>query len=272
MDIREIIRNSRAYNFHAHTQFCDGHDTMAAIARAAVEAGMTHFGFSPHSPISIPSPCNMAEADIPAFRAAMACLADSLGSHIKLYTGMEIDYLGPQHCAASEPFASLPLDYTISSVHFIPNQEGRYVDVDGRFESFARKMEADFHSDIRYVVETFYAQSEQMLAMGGFDILGHFDKIALNASYYQPGIEDEGWYKTLIDKYIDHIIESGVIVEINTKSRVEHGRFFPHHRYWPRLIKAGVDLMVNSDAHYAARVEASRAEAFEILKSMGYDR
>ena len=59
-----------------------------------------------------------------------------------------------------------------------------------------------------------------------------------------------------------------MVVEINTKAYGEHGRFFPHTRYWARLVEAGVPLMVNSDVHYADRVEASRQQAFDILDSI----
>lgn len=107
-----------------------------------------------------------------------------------------------------------------------------------------------------------------MLAAGGFDILGHFDKIAHNASCYRPGIEDEGWYIDLVNQYISNIIASGIVVEINTKAREQHGRFFPAERYWRRLVEAGVPIAVNSDAHYATRVNASRPEALSILKSL----
>ena len=49
------------------------------------------------------------------------------------------------------------------------------------------------------------------------------------------------------------------------------GRFFPGERYWPRLIAAGVRLLVNSDAHYADRLTADRDEAFTLLNRAGYD-
>ena len=64
------------------------------------------------------------------------------------------------------------------------------------------------------------------------------------------------------------MIASGKIVEINTKARVEHGRFFPGERYWKRLVEAGVPLMVNSDAHYADKVDTSRCEALSILSRL----
>lgn len=268
MDLREIIRSTRAYNFHAHTQWCDGHDTLETIARAAASLGYRYFGFTPHSPVPIKSPCNMEASDLAAYRGEVERMRHELQGQMNIYIGLEVDYLGPQWGPSTRMFTEGDFDYTIGSVHFIPDQEGVLIDIDGRFERFKERMEQNFHNDIRYVVETFYRQSNDMLAAGGFDILGHFDKISQNASYFKPGIEDEPWYRRLVDDYIDHIIHKGCIIEINTKAREEHGRFFPHERYWKRLLQAGADIMVNSDAHYADRIASSRDEAFEMLDSI----
>ena len=268
IDIREIASRTRAYNFHAHTQWCDGRDTIEAIVRAAVDLGYTHFGFTPHSPVPIESPCNMAATDLATYRRELERLRHEFEGRINLYRGVEIDYLGPDWGPASPMFAPGEFDYSIGSVHFIPAQDGTSVDIDGRFEHFKERMERHFHNDIRYVVDTFYRQSHAMIDAGGFDILGHFDKIAQNASQFKPGIEQEHWYVKTLDEYIDHVVASGKIVEINTKAREQHGRFFPHERHWKHLIDAGVALVVNSDAHFASRIESSRAEAFSILDSL----
>lgn len=266
-DIKAVARDGEKYNFHTHTQFCDGHDTVAKMAQAAFEAGFVHIGFTPHAPIPIVSPCNMSMDDVATYidevRKADECAAGAC----HFYAGMEIDYLGTHCNAASSVYGDFGLDFTVSSVHFIPNQAGEYIDIDGRYERFARNMHDHFRDDLRYVVSTFFEQSMQMLSTGHFDILGHFDKIALNGSYHMPGLEQQGWYDDLLQAYISEIISSGVAVEINSKARAEHGRFFPHERLWPQLVNAGVQLIVNSDAHYASRLEAGRTEAFEILRT-----
>lgn len=268
MDFRDIIESTDRYNFHTHTQFCDGRSTVEAMARAAVAGGFIHIGFSPHSPISIPSPCNMSIEDVPVYKAEVERMRSIYGDSCRFYIGMEIDYLSPQQGPSAETYKDFNLDYAIGSVHFIRSQEGDFVDVDGRFDAFCQKMERQFHNDIRYVVNEFYRASNEMLVLGGFDILGHFDKIAQNASYYSPGIEDEKWYLDIVDDYVDHIIDAGIVVEINTKARVEHNRFFPNQRYWKRLLDAKVPLLINSDAHYDDRLDASRKEAFDLLHNL----
>lgn len=190
---------------------------------------------------------------------------------IDIYTGMEIDFLSPAQGPAGNYYEDLGLDYCIGSVHFIPDPRGEYVDIDGSSERFARNLHSHFRDDLRYVVETFYNQSAEMLSAGKFDILGHFDKVAQNASTCNRDLEQQGWYNDLVDNYINQIITSGVIVEINTKARGNCGRFFPHERYWQRLIDSGIIIAVNSDAHYSSRITSGRAEAFDILKKFGYE-
>ena len=268
MDIFEILEGTRNYTLHSHTEFCDGRAQMEAFAREAVRRGFRHYGFTPHSPVPIESPCNMAASKVPEFLAEVKRIQNTYGDSCRFYAGMEVDYLGADWGPSTPYFQELPLDYTIGSVHFIPAQNGELIDIDGRFERFARNMEEHFHNDIHYVVETFYRQSMDMLSAGGFDILGHFDKIAQNGSMYHPGLEDEDWYRRLIDDYIDAIVASGVVVEINTKAYAEHGRFLPGERYFPRLKKAGVTLVVNSDVHVPSLMDASRAEAFSMLDNV----
>lgn len=273
MDFLKELDGSKKYTFHSHTEFCDGRATMEAFAREVVARGFTHYGFSPHCPLPIVSPCNMRWSDVPRYLGEVERIRREHGGNCRFYASMEVDYLGEEFGPSSREIQELPLDYVIGSVHFVPNRQGRLIDVDGRFESFKRKMKDYFGDDIRYVCEAFYSQSMAMMDAGGLDIIGHLDKIGQNASYYQPGIEDEQWYQALVNGLIDKIIaynachpERPVTVEINTKAYAGHeGRLFPHPRHWRRLLSAHVPVIVNSDAHVPALVDASRSVAFSML-------
>lgn len=278
MDFLKELNGSKAYTFHSHTEFCDGRATMEAFAREVVARGFTHYGFSPHCPLPIVSPCNMRREDVGRYISEVDRIKGEYGGHCRFYAAMEVDYLGEEFGPSSREISELPLDYVIGSVHFVANRKGRLVDVDGRFESFRRKMRDYFDDDIRYVCEAFYSRSVAMVEAGGFDIIGHFDKIGQNASYFQPGIEDEEWYQALVSDLVDRIIshnarhpERPLTVEINTKAYADHsGRLFPHPRHWGRLIEAGVPLIVNSDAHVPALIDASREMTFSMLEQAGW--
>lgn len=278
MDFLKELNGSKAYTFHSHTEFCDGRATMEAFAREVVARGFTHYGFSPHCPLPIVSPCNMRREDVGRYLSEVDRIKGEYGGHCRFYAAMEVDYLGAEFGPSSREISELPLDYVIGSVHFVANRKGRLVDVDGRFESFRRKMRDYFDDDIRYVCEAFYSRSAAMVEAGGFDIIGHFDKIGQNASYFQPGIEDEEWYQALVSDLVERIIshnarhpERPLTVEINTKAYADHsGRLFPHPRHWGRLAEAGVPLIVNSDAHVPALIDASREMAFSMLEQAGW--
>jgi histidinol-phosphatase (PHP family) len=240
---------------------------MEEMVEAAINAGFEHWGFSPHSPLAIESSCNMSVADVPKYFAEVDRLRKQYAGRIKLYASMEIDYLNGAHGPATGYFQELPLDYRIGSVHFVPSKHG-YIDVDGRFESFKRKMSEHFDNDIRYVVDAFYNQSLAMVESGGFDIIGHFDKIGYNASLFSEGIEDEPWYEAHVSRLTDAIIASGVAVEVNTKAWQDSGRMFPLERHLKRLVEAGVTIVVNSDAHYPEKVDSGRSAGLSMVRRL----
>ena len=263
----DIAKTTTRYNFHSHTQWCDGHASIEEMTQAAIKAGMEHWGFSPHSPVPIKSSCNMAAECADEYINEVKRLQHVYGDRINLYTSMEIDYLGNEWGASHEYFQTMPLDYRISSVHFIKSPRDGMIDIDGRPENFATKMARHFDCDIRGVVERFYEESCRMIEAGGFDIIGHFDKIRFNATSYSPGIDSEGWYRSLVDNLISLIINSGITVEINTKAYDKSGVLFPSQKLLPRLIAASVPIVVNSDAHYPDKVNAGREAALKLLNS-----
>ena len=268
MDIIGEIGDSRLYTLHSHTEFCDGRAQMEAFARKAVEMNFDLYGFSPHSPVPVTSSCNMLAGNVERYLDEVKRITERHGKHVRFFASMEIDYLGDEWGPSHPFFQSIPLDYRIGSVHFVPTPDGEQIDVDGSFERFSQRMHTKFNNDIRYVVEKFYEHSIQMVQKGGFDIIGHFDKIGENSNHFRPGIEDESWYQALVSELIDNIISHKIIVEINTKVFAERGRLFPAVRYWEKLIRNNVPIVVNSDAHVPALINASRNEAFTMLDNI----
>lgn len=266
VDFKRITAESSLYTFHAHTQFCDGRDTMEAIVASCVEHSFTHIGFSPHSPIPFHSPCNMSYDVVPDYLSEISRLQELYGNRITILKSMEIDFT--TCCGPSDDYyQQLPLDYRIGSVHFLPARDDSslQIDIDGHPDEFVKKVNNYFHRDIDYVVRSYFDQSMLMVEKGGFDIIGHFDKIGFNASNYKPGIDTEPWFDDLVGQLFEAIKASGVAVEINTKAWQPYGRFFPSVRYFKMLKESGLPIVVNSDAHVAALVNAGRNEAYRLL-------
>lgn len=253
-------RNLDKVNLHSHTQFCDGHCSMQEMIMAAQEAGFSKWGFTPHGPISVESPCNMKPDDVEKYSAEVERLR-KLFPRIEILKGMEVDYIDEEHGPSSQIVKDYDLDYVIGSVHFIPDQHGIYRDIDGSPERFKKYLHDYFNNDIEYVITTFWKQTISMIKAGGMDIVGHIDKIALNASFVDPEIENNSEYRELMQAAINAAIKNGIAIEINTKHHAKYGRFFPNPRYWKEILKAGVKMPINSDTHYAEMVSTGIEEA-----------
>lgn len=254
-------------NLHSHTQFCDGRSSMQSMVESAVRAGFSVWGFSPHAPICLDSPCNMKETDVPLYLAEIERLRQ-LYPQITILAGMEVDYIDPDHGPASESVRGYGLDYVIGSVHFIPNQKGDYFDIDGSPERFARVLREKFDDDLDYVIRTFWQQTAGMINAGGLDIVGHIDKIAMNASTVRPDIEETELYRTLAADTIAQAIKKNLAIEINTKHFAKAERFYPHPRYWKHIQSCGIKMPVNSDAHQADGIESGMLEAHTLLNRL----
>lgn len=107
-----------------------------------------------------------------------------------------------------------------------------------------------------------------MVKSGGLDIVGHLDKIGLNASHYAPGIEESDFYRRRALELTDVIISHGCAVELNTKAYAEHGRFFPSEPYLDALLDADITVIVNSDAHRPECIDASRKEGLHLVSKL----
>lgn len=271
LDFKSIVKRTDLYNFHSHTQFCDGRANMEDFVKEAIMEGFSDYGFSPHSPIPATSPCNMSNENAEKYIAEFRRLKEKYGNRINLYLSMEIDYLDKDWGPSNKFYDQYPLDYKIGSVHFIPSFDNtkQFIDIDGDFESFNRKMSDYFHDDIEAVVRSFYKSSMDMIEAGGFDVIGHFDKIGHNASHYSNGIEDEKWYMELVYNEFTSIMDNNLIIEVNTKALAEHHRTFPNEKFYEWLKKYDAPLLINSDSHYPKLINAGRIETMEKLAKMG---
>ena len=182
-----------------------------------------------------------------------------------------MDYISEDFGPHIDYFRNLPLDYRIGSVHFVRAKDGHPVDVDGPAERFLKYLESEYADDLRYVVETYFAEELEMLECGGFDVIGHLDKIGDNGSHALPDLEDKPWYSELVEKVIATAVDKDVIIEINTKKFDTGSRFFASERWWPMLKKYNAKLILSTDAHYPAKVSSGYDAAMERLRTRGME-
>jgi histidinol-phosphatase (PHP family) len=263
-------RTGNLTNYHSHSLYCDGRANMEDFIRFALSEGFTSYGFSSHAPLPFSTAWTMEWDSMDDYLAEFHRLKAKYTGQIELYIGLEIDYLNEESNPSVTRFRELPLDYRIGSVHLLYDDKGEIVDVDVTADKFRRLVDKHFNGDLVRVVHLYYDRLMRMVELGGFDIVGHADKMHYNASAYHPGLLDEPWYDALIQEYFDAIARKGYIVEINTKSFLELGTFYPNERYFPVLLEKGIRVQVNSDSHYPERINNGRLQALMALQASGY--
>ena len=236
-------------NYHSHSLYCDGRAGMEDFVRFALSEGFTSYGFSSHAPLPFSTAWTMEWDIMDDYLSEFHRLKEKYAGRIELYIGLEIDYLNEASNPSIARFRELPLDYRIGSVHLLYNDKGEVVDVD---------VPAD-------------GRLTRMLELGGFDIVGHADKMHYNAACYRPGLLDEPWYDELVRAYFADIARRGYQVEVNTKAYHDLGTFYPNERYFSYLHDLGVRVQVNSDSHYPERISNGRPEALRALRKAGYE-
>lgn len=258
-------------NYHSHCLYCDGRAGMEDFVRFALSAGFTSYGFSSHAPLPFSTAWTMEWDSMDDYLSEFHRLKEKYADAIELSIGLEIDYLNEESHAAKDCFRELPLDYRIGSIHMLYDKRGELVDVDVPSDVFHRLVDNHFNGNLDRVLHLYYERSFRMIELGGFDIVGHADKIHYNAFCYRPGLLDEPWYDDLVRSYFAEIARRGYQMEVNSKAYYDLGTFFPNERYFSYLKDLGIRVQVNSDAHYPERINNGRFEALQALKQAGIE-
>ena len=257
-------------NYHSHCSFCDGRAPFEEFVKEAIRQGFYSYGVSSHAPLPFPTQWTMEWEQMEAYLDEFKNLRSKYADEIELYVGLEIDYLNEESNPSVARFTELPLDYRIGSVHLLYDAAGEVVDIDCSPAVFKERVDRHFNGDVLRVIRMYFDRLFRMVELGGFDVLGHADKMHYNASCYHPGLLDEPWYEALMKDYFSLVASRGYLVEINTKAFDSLGTFYPNSRYWELMKEYQIKVLVNSDAHYPERINAGRMEALRLLQAKGF--
>lgn len=256
-------------NYHSHSLYCDGHAPITSFIDEAMRQGFTSYGVSPHAPLPWPTRWTMLDIEMPVYLYEMKCLKERYRGKIELYCGLEIDYIDSVINPHATIFHDEALDYKIGSVHLIYNRSGELVDIDLNAERFIKVIHDKFDNDVEYVIDKYFEAETDMLMTGGFDIVGHLDKISRNVETFHKGVTSGRHYSGLVTKVIETAVKMGYIIEVNTKAFEKQGITFVNREHYPLLADLRAKVVVNSDSHYPALINAGRMQALDDLKTAG---
>ena len=277
-------------NLHTHSKFSDGRFTAEEMVISAIKCGFTVLGFSEHSihPLdpNFYGPewsWHILSKNIGAYAKEMERLKKKYEAQIKLLTGFEADFF-IDNTPGKSIGSTIPLksnfeftpDFLIGSVHFVCNQNGFYtVDYDPEsVKAGLIKLYGDKNGNVDYkaaVCEYFEAE-RKMLELGKFEILGHADLIKKNNPVLHFFDENEGWYKEQLKLTAKAAARAGVVAEINTGA-IARGLLddvYPSAQFLEYFKDEGVPICINSDAHFADKIDCAWDRATLAAKKAGY--
>ncbi len=248
---------------HNHTTLCDGKNTPEEMARAALAAGFTDFGFSGHSRAPFDpdySICSEAE-----YIRSLRALQRAYNGRLRIAVGMEQDYYAPVQDRAA-------LDYIIGSVHYLRDDAGSYFAVDGDAGTLDVCVQTMFGGNALAMVRAYYALVAENARRFRPEVIGHFDLVKKNNRGNRLFCEDDPAYRTAALQALQVCADTGAVFELNTG-----GMFrgcceepYPARFLLKALCARGARVTVNGDAHCTSALTYWFNEALALLREIGF--
>jgi histidinol-phosphatase (PHP family) len=263
-------------SLHTHTSFCDGADDVETMCRAAWDKGLAAIGFSGHAPIrwktGLNSGWHIPEERLEEYTAQVQAARSRWEGKLTVFLGLEVDYIKGLCGPADRDIQKLGLDYIIGSVHYLALPGGGLFTVDGPAGELERGVREGFAGDGEAMMEAYWDAVRNMIAAGGFDILGHVDVVKKNNAgerWFRPGGEAYGRRA----REIAHSAGgSGLVVEVNTGglNRNKTAETYPAASLLRLFREAGVPAIITADAHCTRDLDGHYPEARKTLRAAGY--
>lgn len=236
-------------DFHSHTKFSDGRDSMEKMAETAYEKGMYALGFSDHAERDF----GLNEARIEAYKAEIVRIRKLYEGKIQIYAGVELDL-----------FSEMPtdgLDYIVSSAHYLKHGD-ELLPVDWSGERTQEIVDKYYGGDIFAYTRDYYSEVSH-LADRGPAVIGHFDLVTKFNEGGQMFDECDPKYLAPAMDAVEALAAKNAVFEINT------GAIFRGHRSQPypslpllrRMKELGGRFILAGDSHNADALCYQFAEA-----------
>jgi histidinol-phosphatase (PHP family) len=122
------------------------------------------------------------------------------------------------------------------------------------------------------MVSAYWDAVAEMIALGGFDIVGHLDLVKKHNTAGKWFNAESGAYKQRIEEIVRAIASGGFVVEVNTGG-INRGYItetYPSPAIVRLLRQYHVPVMISADAHNANDIAGHYAAARQTLLDAGY--
>jgi histidinol-phosphatase (PHP family) len=220
----------------------------------------------------------MEEERLPEYLDAVREARRRWEGKLRIYLGLEADFIPGLTGPADREYRELGLDYLIGSVHFIIPPKGPPLEIDGRWEPIERGIREGFGGDGEALTQAYWDNVAAMIAAGGFDILGHMDLIKKNNQ--APGSPPPNRiFNPKGPEYLRRggeiaraAAKTGIVVEVNTGgiNRGSIAEPYPSPAFLKIFRENSVPALIAADAHRAEDLDGHYDTAQKALLAAGY--
>ena len=237
-------------NYHTHTTRCrHATGTEEEYIQCALEGGLTHLGFSDHTPYLFPdgyySTYRMYPGQLEDYVDTVLSLKDKYQDQLNIYLGLEAEYYPRYFPELLQMLREYPVEYLVLGQHFVGNEIGEPYSGSPAWEEDTLRRYCD------QVIDAMYT--------GLFSCLAHPELLNFRG-------EDAVFARHMV-RVCRAARECGIPLEINFEG-MRGLRHYPAERFWRLAGEEGCSVVLGCDAHHPQGVCDRRSEerAMELVK------
>ena len=254
-------------NFHTHTTYCDGKESVESMIQAAIAKDFIRLGFSGHvfndfRPEDQDIWC-MSPERTGKYIAEVRAMAEKYKDKIDILCGIEQDFCSS---VSTEGY-----DYVIGSVHYA-EKDGQYYCVDESPAVLEAAIREGFGGDPYALTKRFFEMEAEVVQKTNATFIGHFDlvtKFNEGNRYFDPM---DKRYRHAALEAMDALIETGRPFEINTGGMYRGFRTeaYPSIQLLKDLKERSGSILLSSDSHDGQSIGYKFTEAAQMAKEIGF--
>ena len=267
------------YNYHTHTNFCDGRDSLEEMTAAAIRQNLKTIGFSGHSYTAYDESYCMSHENTLKYKQEIKRLQEKYKGKIEILCGIEQDF------GSDEPTEDY--EYVIGSVHCIFEKatlkskdmfhgydRNHFFYVDWSIDKIIDAVNNHFSGDPYAFCERYYEMVTLLPEVTHCNIIGHFDLVTKFNEKTPWFDESNPRYIHAYEKALSLLLRKNVIFEINTGAMARGFRTepYPSSEILKEIKKGNGSIMINSDSHSVNTETYGFDHALDLAKSCGFTK
>ncbi|MBQ5590296.1 MAG: histidinol-phosphatase [Clostridia bacterium] len=251
------------FDFHTHTNLCDGKNSAEDMVKSAIDKGLKAIGFSGHSFTEFDRSYCMSKTNSKIYESVITELKEKYQDKLEIYLGIEKDFYSDYDCS--------DFDYVIGSVHYVKKGE-KYIDVDLSAKDLCDNVDKFYNGDFYAFCKDYYENVAELYNKTKCDIIGHFDLVAKFNENDALFKENEQKYIDLALQTVDKLLKNDVIFEVNTGaiSRGYKTNPYPQNFILEHIKKSGGSTILSSDAHSKDNLCFDFDNTLKLIKNIGF--